>query len=360
MELTLITGDAMNQQNPKLVNDGGSKSRLSEQVARSEAECQRRDAVQDDCLANTAPRSFGGAGGRPTGLVLYTNNTSQSYSEANDLLTLDEIMACETDNFIEYVEELAEKAILLKHREDCQRGLVVRPSDSSRYFERGQRKTKRNIKVRFGRNYRAPGILVTLTYDHVKFSRWEAWQRTPSDIKRFMHAITMRYRRQERKSPRYIWVIEEQKQSGYPHVHIFYPRLHWLLAKDDVENLWGAGRTRVEAAKGLNVGGYICKYITKMGGWSEEALAFIWSHKVRMYGYSRCYKMPVEGKEPSQWVFFTNTTRTRIEDNLALITKAIPNLENIAAYLEELPEYKVSQGRAKRGRRRALTDHNPA
>lgn len=45
-----------------LVNDGGSKSRQHEQVARSGAECQRRDVVQGDCLNDPAPRSDSGAG----------------------------------------------------------------------------------------------------------------------------------------------------------------------------------------------------------------------------------------------------------------------------------------------------------
>ena len=124
-----------------------------------------------------------------------------------------------------------------------------------------------------------------------------------------------------------------------------------------MQDLWGVGWTRVEYAKRVNVGGYVCKYITKMGGWSDEALAFIWKHKIRLYSYSRCYKLTVEDKEPSEWGFLTLTTRTRIEDNLSMIIKAIPNIENLTDYLEDLPETTVSQGRGKRGRRRALTNN---
>jgi|GEM_PF-6511924 len=113
----------------------------------------------------------------PSGLVHYTNNTSQSYSETGELLTYDEIMECEAEDFVEYINELAEKAILLKHREDPTRGVIIKPSDSSRYFERGKWKAQRNIRTRFGRHYRATGTFVTLTYDHEKYSRWEAWER---------------------------------------------------------------------------------------------------------------------------------------------------------------------------------------
>ena len=228
----------------------------------------------------------------PSGLVLYTNNTSQSYVEPDGLLTLDDIMACETENFVEYIYELAEKAILLKHIEDPQRGIIVKPSNSSRYFPGGKRKAKRNIRERFGIYYKAPGTFVTLKYAHKQYSRWEEWQRLAKDLQRFKHDITMRYKRQGRTSPRYISIIEEQSKTGYPHVHLFYPRLHWLLGKEDIQTLWGVGRTRVEYAKSVNIGGYVCKYITKMGGWSDEALAFIWKSKIRLYSYSRCYKLP--------------------------------------------------------------------
>ena len=166
----------------------------------------------------------------------------------------------------------------------------------------------------------------------------------------------MRYKRQGRASPKYISVIEEQSKTGYPHVHLFYPRLRWLLKKEDLQELWGVGRSRVEYGKKVNIGGYVCKYITKMGGWSDEALAFIWKRKIRLYSYSRCFKLPAKDKKPSEWAFLTTTTRKRIEDNLSLIIKAIPNIENLTDYLEDLPEATVSQGRAKRGRRRALTN----
>ena len=283
----------------------------------------------------------------PSGHVLYTNNSSQSYIEPEELLTGDELIACYAEDFIDYLSDLEEKAILLKHIEDPKRGIIVKPSNSSRYFPGGKRKAKRNIRTRFGRHYKAPGTFVTLTYDHEEYSRWEAWERLTKDLKRFKHDITMRYKRDNRKSPKYISVIEEQIKTGYPHVHLFYPRLCWLLPKKDVKTLWGVGRTRVEYAKGVNIGGYVCKYITKMGGWSDEALAFIWKHKIRLYSYSRCYKLPDEEKEQSEWAFFTSTTRRRIEDNLSLIMRAIPNIENLPDYLEDLPKAAVCQGRAK-------------
>jgi hypothetical protein len=40
----------------------------------------------------------------PSGLVNNTNKTSQSCFERDGLLTLEEVMACETENFLEYLD----------------------------------------------------------------------------------------------------------------------------------------------------------------------------------------------------------------------------------------------------------------
>jgi hypothetical protein len=255
------------------------------------------------------------------------------------MLTAEENIVCETEDFLEYLDLLAEKAILLRSRELPYKGLIVKPCESSRYFHGGRKKAKRNLRKRFGRNYTAPGVFLTLTYNPELCGRWEAWGRLPADLKRLLHNITMRYNRAGRKSPRYLWVIEEQKQTGYPHVHIFYPRLKWLLKKKDVQLLWNMGHTRVEYADNVHLGGYVCKYITKMGGWSDEALAFIWKNKMRMYGYSRCYNLANKPKRQLEWRLSYNTM------NRAVMNKAITAMRNYrevidpVKYLEERGEF---------------------
>jgi len=44
--------------------------------------------------------------GAPTGLVHYTNNTSQRYVETEEMLTEDEKMECEVEDFVEYEDVL--------------------------------------------------------------------------------------------------------------------------------------------------------------------------------------------------------------------------------------------------------------
>jgi len=320
----------------RLENEGGSERRCNEQGARSEAECQIRGYMHYDSLYTPKIGIGGGEVPSPPYVLVYnTNNTSQRRFEREELLTIDDEIVCETENFLEYIDILEEKLVLMRSRVNFDKGLIIRPCESSRYFEGGRKKTKRNLRKRFGKNFTAPGVFLTLTYDHKKYSRWEAWGRLSADLKRLIHNITMRYNRAGRKSPRYIWVIEEQKQTGYPHVHIFYPRLKWLLTKEDIHLLWNMGRTKVEYADNVHLGGYVCKYITKMGGWSDEGLAFIWKNKIRMYGYSHCYNMANGIKQKTEWDYSYNTRNRTV---MSKAIKAIRNYKEVidqGKYLEE-------------------------
>lgn len=325
----------------RLENEDGSKSCRNEQVAQSEAECQKCPIEPDVRIYKPMIGSGGGVRSSPkpppTVLVYNTTNTSQSYLRCEELLTPEEKIECDTEDFLEYRELLSEKAILLRSRENLDTGLIIKPCESSRYFQGGRKKAKRNLRKRFGKNFTAPGVFVTLTYDPEICSRWEAWGRLAADLKRLLHNITMRYNRAGRKSPKYIWVIEEQKQTGYPHIHIFYPRLKWLLSKEDLKTLWNMGRTRVEYADSVHLGGYVCKYITKMGGWSDEALAFIWKNKIRMYGYSRCYKLAAESKK-KKWDYSSNTMNRTVMNKTIKAMRNYREVIDPVKYLEDRGE----------------------
>ena len=73
-----------------------------------------------------------------------------------------------------------------------------------------------------------------------------------------------------------------------------------------------------------------------MGGWSDEALAFIWKNKRRMYGYSRQFNLPVEAHKPGEWMFIKSTYREKINnyENLGMLLISIPEIENIDDFLD--------------------------
>ena len=94
----------------------------------------------------------------PSGLVLSTSKSLQSY---------DELVECDVENFLEYIDELAEKAVLIKHKEEPRRGIIIKPCDSSRYFPGGKRKAKRNIRKRIKSSMLYPDCVnsVVLIFD---------------------------------------------------------------------------------------------------------------------------------------------------------------------------------------------------
>ena len=55
------------------------------------------------------------------------------------MLTDDEKIDCLTEDFLDYTDDPSEKIVTLRNIENHNRGVIVRPCDSSRYFEGGQR-----------------------------------------------------------------------------------------------------------------------------------------------------------------------------------------------------------------------------
>jgi hypothetical protein len=108
-------------------------------------------------------------------------------------------------------------------------------------------------------------------------------------------------------NPRYIAVLEQHK-SGYPHLHIVYPGLRYLAPKEVINKCWQMGATHVKGSRrggpGVMVSalGYVCKYISKLSGWTEEGLAHLWHSRARLYNISpKLYAIPKEPKAPG-WV----------------------------------------------------------
>ena len=99
-----------------------------------------------------------------------------------------------------------------------------------------------------------------------------------------------------------MWVVEVQRGTGYPHVHIFFPNLKWLAPLNIINGNWRQGRANVESPRKIkvNCAAYISKYMRKMRGWLDLHLALLWIGKCRMYGFSRGFSVKVEKRE-SEW-----------------------------------------------------------
>lgn len=209
-------------------------------------------------------------------------------------------------------------------------------SDDSRYYAQGRKKMQRNIKKRLGRRWQSPGVLVTLEYNPHEHNKTAAWCAFNTDTSRLLATLNKRRSRTAmcdcgwrgkwergmkegvdlcpecgRKVHRgqrlkCLHVVEEipkfrkdkrggevlNKSYGYPHVHLFFPSLHYLLDKAELAELWGNGFVDVRYLDNVNVASYVCKYVAKLEGWREWSQAILWLQRKRTYGYSACYRLP--------------------------------------------------------------------
>jgi hypothetical protein len=211
--------------------------------------------------------------------------------------------------------------------------------DRSRYFAGGRRRMQWNIKKRLGTRWFSPGILLTLTYDPKRFTKAEAWERISDDREKIFHALNMRMFRKRGKygnSLKYLWAVEEIPQyhvdkitkekiannaHGYPHIHIFFPGLRWLATTAVLNKLWSQGYCDVVYKDNINCASYLCKYISKLDGWSDYSQMLIWSLHKRVYGYSACYRLPdfsekIKSDSNYGGTFFTKSKNLILESYL--------------------------------------------
>jgi hypothetical protein len=158
------------------------------------------------------------------------------------------------------------------------------------------------IRKRLGKYERVPGLMETLTYDTKRIGKREAWASFGRDTRGFLNAVNQYRKRRGWRRLHYLWVVEVQPGTGYPHVHIFFPNLRWLAPLEIINGNWREGRANVESPRRIKVScaAYISKYLRKMEGWLDLHLALLWSGKCRMYSFSRGFSGKI-GKAESEW-----------------------------------------------------------
>jgi hypothetical protein len=191
----------------------------------------------------------------------------------------------------------------LCHKENDSEVLYrVTACSTSRYFPEGRAALRRCILQRLGIE-KQPGVFLTLTTDVKRYTLLDSWPMLWPNFNRFKSALNI-YRKRHMKatgSVRYIAAIEPH-QSDYPHLHVFFPGLRWLIKKPDITKMdkwWKMGCTRTEKErKSDSAGEYVTKYLTKLSAWSETSMALLWKYRIRLYNLSHCF---YGSKEESVW-----------------------------------------------------------
>ncbi len=205
-------------------------------------------------------------------------------------------------DFEVYKGRIGRTNIILNRRDDPTVLKIMPTSCRSRYFDDGRLNMSRKIRRRLGKYERVPGLMETLTYDTKRIGKREAWASFGKDTRRFLNAVNQYRKRRGWRRLHYLWVVEVQPSTGYPHVHIFFPKLKWIAPLDIINGNWRQGRSNVERPKKIevNCAAYVSKYLRKMEGWLDLHLALLWSGKCRMYGFSRGFSNKIE-KQESEW-----------------------------------------------------------
>ncbi|WP_322354470.1 hypothetical protein [Dehalococcoides sp.] len=230
----------------------------------------------------------------PSFLVQNKDNVNAQLYRAKGLITF--------WDFLLYKGRVGSTVVVLQNKEDTSQLKLMPATCQSRYFEDGRLKISRSIKKRLAKYENVKGLMETLTYDPKKVTKQEAWSSFSKDTRKFLNGINQYRKRRGWQRLHYLWVVEVQKETGYPHVHIFFPNLKWLAPLAIINGNWNSGRANIESPKSIktNCAGYISKYLRKMNGWNDLHLALLWSGRCRMYGFSRSFSVKEE-KNEAEW-----------------------------------------------------------
>jgi len=230
----------------------------------------------------------------PSFLVHNKDNVNAQFYWAQGLITM--------WNFMLYKGRIGRTHVIVNRKDKPVIVKVMPAKCRSRYFDYGRLYISRKIRRRLGKYEKVPGLMQTLTYGPKKIGKQEAWANFGKDVRRFLNAVNQYRKRRGWRRLHYLWVVEVQRETGYPHVHIFFPNLKWLAPLSIINGNWRQGRANIESPRKIkvNCAAYISKYLRKMRGWSDLHLALLWSGKCRMYGFSRGFSAKVEKKE-TEW-----------------------------------------------------------
>ncbi len=270
----------------------------------------------------------------PSFLVHNKDNVNAQLHRARGLITM--------WDFWEYKGRVGRTHVVLSRKDEPSTLKVMPATCRSRYFDDGRLYMSRRIRKRLGKYERVRGLMETLTYATKKIGKQEAWASFGKDTRRFLNGVNQYRKRRGWRRLHYLWVVEVQPGTGYPHVHIFFPNLKWLAPLSIINGNWRQGRANIESPKKIrvNCAAYISKYLRKMRGWSDLHLALLWSGRCRMYGFSRGFSAKVEKKE-SEW------QRWHVIEtcNLEAFEEFLEEGGFIVERNEKTESYQISQGR---------------
>lgn len=244
------------------------------------------------------------------GLDLQSVNVGKAnYAVSDDGVSGDVVSETKVSAFRKYRENLADKVVIVQNSVDESVVKVIRRADSSRYFPEGRRRIKGRIYKRMGGFFSCNGLMTSITFDPKLISKSNAWRDVGSLGRSWLDNVNRWRVRNGMPRVRGIKVLEVQPGTGYPHLHYAFPRLRWLAPRDVLRRYWHYAAEGVDwrYRDSFSPAGYVCKYVSKLEGWTDEALAEIWVNRTRLYSMSRDYYLVDEEKRVPEWCYLKST-----------------------------------------------------
>lgn len=227
-------------------------------------------------------------------IISYKNQSLLNYAE---------------ETFLRYIfkVESQNKYLLLQHKtEDIQSMKLL----LTRYHKSYCNKIKKRmdwLKHEYGNS---SAVLLTLTLDPKKFNqdKYEMWNTITKELRRFMEALRIHFKRAGRVFPKYLWAVEGQK-NGNPHLHIVFFRSTRLVDWRQLLSYWGNGAIYINKTDdGQKVRypiNYVTGYITKTFGNTNfnnvRTQSLVWLFNLHSFNRSHGLIVPLNPKGYGDW-----------------------------------------------------------
>ena len=201
----------------------------------------------------------------------------------------------------EYIEKLGEFFVTMVNTVK-KTGYPLSRLDQSRYSRRGQKRIAKKIKDSLGHYYFKSSVMVTPTFDPKKIPVCDAWRCIGEEVRRLMNTLNAYRERHGFKRRLSYLVVLEIMANGYPHPHIVFPGLKYLVDHKILVRMWKYGTIDVEFLGGVGIASYACKYISKFG-LNKVQMAMMRFFKLRLYHLSRHFKYQGVVKDPGWSIY---------------------------------------------------------
>ena len=214
------------------------------------------------------------------------------------------------ETFLRYICKIEHehRYLVLHHHELNQSRLMLL---LTRYHKSYCKKIKKRMAWLSHEYGNRSAVLLTLTLDPKKFNndKFLMWDTFTKELNRFMEAVRIRFKREGRAFPKYLWAPEGQK-NGNPHIHIVFFNARRLLDWRELLQYWGKGAIYINRTKDnqkvrypINyVTGYITKTFGNINFDNIRTQSLIWLFNHHSFNRSHGLVVPLNPKGCGDWV----------------------------------------------------------